>query len=116
MATFDRLSGQEKGFGKTAARGRRWALSGFIAVLGGLIIVFILTSVTSAPAGRAATTSGHSGTILDAYGNLPLSFEANQGQTDEQVKFLSRGSGYSLFVTATEAVLALSKQIGRAHV
>ena len=46
---------------------------------------------------------------LTAYGNLPLSFEANQGQTDPQVKFLSRGSGYTLFLTPTEAVLALGK-------
>ena len=44
-----------------------------------------------------------------AYGKLPLSFEANQGQTDPQVKFLSRGSGYSLFLTPTEAVIVLKK-------
>jgi hypothetical protein len=45
----------------------------------------------------------------EAYGKLPLSFEANQGQSDSQVKFLSRGSGYSLFLTRNEAVLALKK-------
>ena len=39
------------------------------------------------------------------YGKLPLSFEPNQGQTDSQVKFLARGSGYALFLTANEAVL-----------
>jgi hypothetical protein len=44
-----------------------------------------------------------------AYGKLPLRFEANQGQADSQVKFLSRGSGYSLFLTHTEAVLALRR-------
>jgi hypothetical protein len=44
-----------------------------------------------------------------AYGKLPLSFEANRGQTDAQVKFLSRGRGYSLFLTPKEAVLALRK-------
>lgn len=44
-----------------------------------------------------------------AYGRLPLSFEANQGQTDPQVKFLSRQNGYSLFLTPTEAVLAFKK-------
>ena len=27
----------------------------------------------------------------EAYGKLPLSFEVNQGQTDSEVKFLSRG-------------------------
>src|SRR5437899_12415619 len=45
--------------------------------------------------------------LVDAYGKLPLSFEANQGQTDRRVKFLSRGSGYTLLLTGDEAVLAL---------
>ena len=45
--------------------------------------------------------------IVTNYGKLPLSFEANQGQTDEQVKFVSRGPGYTLFLTGTEAVLQL---------
>src|SRR6266545_7232531 len=38
---------------------------------------------------------------------LPLSFEPNRGQTDRHVKYLSRGRGYSLFLTATEAVFSL---------
>jgi hypothetical protein len=42
-----------------------------------------------------------------AYGQLPLSFEANDGQTDRSVKFLSRGQGYQLFLTSTEVILAL---------
>jgi hypothetical protein len=42
------------------------------------------------------------------YGNLPLSFEANAGQTDARVKFISRGSGYGLYLTNDEAVLALN--------
>src|SRR5437899_6471384 len=36
----------------------------------------------------------------------PLSFEANQGQTDDQVQFLAHGQGYTLFLTAREAVFA----------
>ncbi|MGO8816296.1 MAG: SBBP repeat-containing protein [Terriglobia bacterium] len=43
------------------------------------------------------------------YGALPLSFEANSGQTDPSVKFLSRGQGYTLFLTNGEAVLTLRK-------
>ena len=39
--------------------------------------------------------------------SMPLFFEANQGQTDPQVKFLARGSGYGIFLTADEAVLKL---------
>lgn len=46
--------------------------------------------------------------LNEAYGKLPLSFEANQGQTDPQVKFLSRGRGYGLFLTSREAVLTLA--------
>ncbi|MEK6283140.1 MAG: SBBP repeat-containing protein [Acidobacteriota bacterium] len=46
--------------------------------------------------------------IKNAYNSSPLSFEVNKGQTDSQVKFLSRGSGYGLFLTPTEAVIALN--------
>jgi hypothetical protein len=48
------------------------------------------------------------------YGQLPLIFEANQGQTDSRVRFTSRGYGYSLFLTDKEAVLALRKNPGHA--
>jgi hypothetical protein len=47
--------------------------------------------------------------ISEAFGKLPLSFEANGGQVDRQVKFISRGQGYNLFLTSNEAVLSLSK-------
>ena len=48
--------------------------------------------------------------IVEAYGKLPLSFEANHGQTDAQVKYLARGRGYTLFLTGTEAVLVFKNQ------
>jgi hypothetical protein len=47
--------------------------------------------------------------VVASYGKLPLHFEANQGQTDAEVKFLARGSGYGLFLTASESVLVLGK-------
>jgi hypothetical protein len=50
------------------------------------------------------TASAH---FIESYGKLPLSFEANQGQTDEDVKFLTRGKGYTMFLTSSEAVIAL---------
>ena len=52
------------------------------------------------------------GHLAANYGSVPLHFEANAGQADAQVKFLSRGSGYSLFLTSDEAVLALQKPTG----
>ena len=41
-----------------------------------------------------------------------IAFEANVGQTDPQVRFLSRGPGSTLFLTGAEAVLALSAPVG----
>jgi uncharacterized protein (TIGR03437 family) len=43
---------------------------------------------------------------------VALNFEANQGQTDSRVKFLSHGDGYSLFLTSHEAVFALRPPAG----
>src|SRR5881296_3190316 len=44
---------------------------------------------------------------MESYGRLPLSFEANNGQTESQVRFLARGRGYTLFLAENEAVFAL---------
>ena len=43
----------------------------------------------------------------EAYGKLPMSFEENRGQTSSNVRFISRGQGYELFLTPEEAVLEL---------
>jgi len=59
----------------------------------------------SLPAGDAANKMR----VSEAYGKLPMSFEPNRGQTDRKVKYLSRGSGYTLFLTPTAATLALYK-------
>ncbi|MEP7337538.1 MAG: SBBP repeat-containing protein, partial [Acidobacteriota bacterium] len=48
--------------------------------------------------------------MKQAYGRLPMSFEANQGQADTAVKFIARGHGYQVFLTADEAVLVLQNQ------
>jgi len=38
--------------------------------------------------------------------SVPLHFEPNQGQTDPQVRFLSRAPGFTLFLTEREAIVA----------
>jgi hypothetical protein len=53
--------------------------------------------------------------VAEAYGNLPLSFEPNEGQSDRRVKFLARGGGYNLFLTNGEAVLMLKTAQQRAQ-
>jgi hypothetical protein len=43
--------------------------------------------------------------IRESYARLPLSFEPNRGQSGPQAKFISRGDGFTLWLTATGAVL-----------
>ena len=49
-------------------------------------------------------------TASENYAKLPLRFEANVGQSAKPVKFLTRGSGYTVFLTPTEAVFSLRNQ------
>jgi hypothetical protein len=53
--------------------------------------------------------SGTTSHLLQGYAQIPLSFEPNQGQTAAPVQFLSRGPGYTLFLTPAAAVLRLQK-------
>src|SRR5882672_3759271 len=53
--------------------------------------------------------------LSESYGKLPLQFEANRGQTHKEVRFLSRGAGYSLYLTSSEAVLVLAKPDAKAQ-
>jgi hypothetical protein len=59
-------------------------------------------SVPQVPASTAQR--GRVRANLDA---LPLAFEANQGQTDPQVKYIARGNGYKLFLTSSKAIMNL---------
>ena len=86
------------------------------ALLGaGLILLLTFTLVALVAAGAPARDTSEKAPVatkqrlIEAYAKLPLSFESNQGQTNGQVKFLSRGSVYTLFLTPTEVVLVLSK-------
>lgn len=54
-------------------------------------------AIGTAPAAGPAGLSG-----------LPLAFEPNRGQVDAAVQFLAHGPGYRVFLTASEAVLALT--------
>ncbi len=90
---------------------RRMALHTKFTLL--LVVIAVIGSGGSGPHAVKQTPQsappGHRD-VLATYATLPLSFEVNEGQTDRQVRFLSRGSGYSLYLTSNEAVLALRKQ------
>src|SRR5438874_672272 len=77
-------------------------------------VLSISLSVLLTVAAQAQEHPADSARIVEGYGKLPLAFEANQGQSNPQVKFLSRGAGYSLFLTADAAVLSLAPSVASA--
>ncbi|HSH60942.1 MAG TPA: SBBP repeat-containing protein, partial [Acidimicrobiales bacterium] len=96
---------------------RLWAIGLVLAVLLAVLAVVERSGGGAQPkadASRAtpSATPNDAG-LEEAYGRLPIAFEANRGQSDPAVKFLSRGPGYNLFLTPTEAVLTLSETVSR---
>ena len=110
----------------STGRGRRWSL----AAIAALALSSFLASWAALPAfaehypatlspdlaanisepplpGSSLPDEAVRARVSEAYGKLPISFEANQGQTDGRVDFLSRGSNYNLFLTPTAAVAVL---------
>ena len=76
----------------------------------GLMVATLVRHCLGGPGIPASIASTAQKTrIAENYGKFPLSFEANVGQVDESVKFLSRGSGYELYLTGNEAALRLCK-------
>jgi len=57
----------------------------------------------------AAHAASPSREAVANYGKLPLSFEANQGQTDAKVKFMAHGTGYSIFLSPGSATFSLER-------
>lgn len=79
-----------------------------VLLLTGLIAATSIYSPAARPASQAGTASQKS-EVVQNYGKLPLSFEANQGQTAGPVRFVSRGNGYALYLTDSAAVLSLTQ-------
>jgi hypothetical protein len=76
-----------------------------------------LSNITSAQvyplsaAGYKASARGRDlAKIKAAYAKIPLSFVANLGHADKNVKFVSRGSSYSLALAPTSFTLAVASQ------
>ena len=67
------------------------------------LIVLVLGVATTGPVFDSVATP----TLGTTHGKLSRSYEANLGQVDARVKFLSRGTSHTLFLTPTEAVLSL---------
>src|SRR5271156_6873468 len=69
-----------------------------------------LSAQTAAKAGAGSGVSAQDQQKLAASAiKMPLFFEANEGQTDPSVQFLTRSGGYTMFLTPTETVLVEGK-------
>lgn len=82
-----------------------------------LVGVVSLTGLVIRPSAKEAENKPQVATpevsrprVEEQYGKLPLSFEPNRGQTHKSVKFISRGTGYLLLLTATGATLKLTAE------
>jgi hypothetical protein len=78
-------------------RSRRWNLP----------LLLALSGLSSGAVLAAASTQA---AAIETFTTMPLYFEPNQGQTEAQVKFLSRGAGHTLFLTRSKAVLVLPRR------
>ncbi|MDT4897705.1 MAG: hypothetical protein QOH25_2782 [Acidobacteriota bacterium] len=87
------------------------------AITLGVFVFFCLFISRSAPHAPSPIVAGSSQSeppaatqTRAAYGQLPLSFEANHGQANKSVNFLARGAGYTLALSPTEAAFALTRR------
>ena len=62
---------------------------------------------SSASSGVSRSSAHEEVSDAAAYGELPLAFEENRGQSAADVRFLSRGDGFTAFLTPSGVTLAL---------
>jgi hypothetical protein len=121
---------------KSTSAGISWTGGGSIAV-GSIVAAGVLAAVVvtagsaklsqhraNAPAQQLAAAAVYApalnaqqqGRVRASLDSLPLAFEANQGQTDPQVKYTARGNGYTVFLTAKDTVFAMTSQTSPSRV
>ncbi len=85
------------------SQGAAWKAVVFLSVV---LLQFTLPAAQNSPGSSASRLHATPASLAQLY-VLPMQFEPNAGQTDPQVEFVSRGPGYTLFLTPGEAVLSL---------
>jgi hypothetical protein len=85
-----------------------------------LLLLSILTGLSNIGSVPVHSSSGYGvkapalradlARIKESYAKIPLSFVPNHGQADKNVKFISRGNGYSLALDPTTFSLAVANQ------
>jgi beta-propeller repeat-containing protein len=85
-----------------------------------IAIVAVAAAILVAAPAKIASPASHAQMIVPAakpavdsrvkamYSAMPLGFEANEGQSNPEVKYLARGNGYRLFLTSSHAVMTVN--------
>ncbi len=81
----------------------------YVFFIGLMALVFLTFNISSVYAIDKINTNN----LKVNYLNIPLYFEINQGQTNKQVKFLSRGYGHTIYLTQKNIVLVLNNSISQ---
>ncbi len=76
-----------------------------------LVIASLLVSF---PALAAAEPVSPEPALLSRFGNLPLYFEANRGQSDAHVDYFARGKDHTVYLHRDGVTIALSQNVGGA--
>ena len=87
-------------------------LSVFVLVTASLFLGVSQAAPAPEP-GRGSQDDALNARAIQTLTQLPLHFEANQGQTDPRVKFLARGAGYAVHLTVPEVVITLQADSAR---
>ena len=101
------------GVGAVLARGRAPVIFALLLLGGALLLRRDIAGANPAQNIHAGAALRNPLQIRTAFGSLPLIFEPNQGQSDGRVRFLAHGNGYGLYLTSSEAVLALPQRSRR---
>jgi len=64
-----------------------------------------------APRGGSRSQAALRAKVAKNYGELPLSFQPNRGQTNSKARFLSQNAQYTLFLTDDEAIFSFADQL-----
>ena len=90
--------------------GRRIALLlNFLPAMTLVVVAALSPASCPADAGAVARSAAFPDNARLHVAHIPLSFEANRGQTGAAVKFFCRGDGYILFLTPNEAVFQFER-------
>ncbi|MGH9786445.1 MAG: hypothetical protein ACRD88_19930, partial [Terriglobia bacterium] len=80
-----------------------------LASLAALLVWGVLRSPLPVTRNPAASSGKPTKASLEAaYRKMPLVFEVNRGQSDAQVKFVSRAGGYTMLLASTETIVSMA--------